>query len=301
MIIDAQKLYDEIASYVANYDYRILEENGNYTIILQNHVALPWYVHKKKRLFQGIAPSSFYYEPVATAVLDYLIDTQPVSRLFDIGAAHGYFSFLAAGRVDKEIEAYAFEMQPHIFEAIQKRARALGRERVKPYLSGMSDLYEGEQKIWYSGMKMFQSEPGPSEYRHNIFKRFKYWLKGRAHWDALHTAQVTIDSIDHFCSAHDVVPEVIKIDVDGYEQKVICGGLETFAKSHPFILLEIHKMKLLRRFAGTRRDVVKPLFDLGYRCIFFDNHHELAGANPTLVELDHPLWDRDRTDFVLFF
>ncbi len=301
MISQPEEFQRQLADYVAGYQYRVREENGQQVLALENHVVMPWQGKRKHRLFQGEAPSSFHYEPVATAVLDYLLDTQTVTQFMDLGAANGYFALIAAGRTDKEIEAFAFDMQPYAFEAMQKQAASLGIDRLHPHLSGMSDKYEGEQKIWYSVTKMFQREPDPSEYRDNVFKRFKFWLKGRSGRDELKTAMVTIDSIDHYCASKSISPEVIKIDVDGYEQKVIAGGLETFRKNWPFIMLEIHKMTLLGRFVSSRRDVVKPLYDLGYRCLFFDNHHFLDRANPILVDLDHPLWDRERTDFVLFF
>ncbi|WP_417676574.1 FkbM family methyltransferase [Roseibium sp.] len=301
MITDAREFQQELATYVSNYDYCVEESDGAYVLALKNHYKMPWSVRKRKRLFRGVAPSSDLYEPVATAVLDYLIDTQPVTTFFDLGAERGYFSFLAAGRCDKEIIAYAFEMRPHVLKRIQDRVEATNFRRVRTYLSGMSDRYEGERKIWYSVTKMFETEPESSQYKDDIFKRLKFRLKGRPERDRLNTALITIDSIDHFCAVNQVAPEVIKIDVDGYEQKVINGGLETFRKCRPFILLEIHRMKFLKRFAASRREVVKPLFDLGYRCIFLKNHHVLAKADPVLAGLDHPLWDRDRTDFVLFF
>ncbi|MBD1547221.1 FkbM family methyltransferase [Roseibium aggregatum] len=301
MISDAKEFREQLAVYIENYDYRVGESDGGYVLALKNHARMPWSSRKRKRLFKGVAPSSDFYEPVATAALDYLIDTQPIATFFDLGAAHGYFSFLVAGRSDKDIDAHAFEIQPNVLKRIQDRVAETDSKWVKAYLSGMSDRYQGEQKIWYSVNKMFQTEPDPSQYRDNIFKRLKFRLKGRPDRDRLKTALVTIDSIDHFCAVNEVAPDAIKIDVDGYEHKVIQGGLETFGKCRPFILLEIHRMKLLNRFAASRRDVVKPLFDLGYRCIFFKDHHTLAKADPVLVGRDDPLWDRDRTDFVLFF
>lgn len=133
---------------------------------------------------------------------------------------------------------------------------------------------------------------------------------GRAWWRQLKFAirrqprgltktRVLVTSIDHFVTQHAVVPDLIKIDVDGYEGKVLQGGMRTFAAHRPAIMLELHKDELIR-FGETRRDVVSRLFDVGYRAMFLTDHHVPKSCRVVDVDLDHPLVARQQTDFLLF-
>jgi len=92
---------------------------------------------------------------------------------------------------------------------------------------------------------------------------------------------------------------LIKIDVDGYEGKVLQGGMRTFAKHRPAIMLELHKDELIR-FGETRRDVVGRLFGIGYKAMFMTDHHVPKACRVVSVDLDHPLVARQETDFLLF-
>ncbi|MDO8463178.1 MAG: FkbM family methyltransferase [bacterium] len=54
--------------------------------------------------------------------------------------------------------------------------------------------------------------------------------------------QVTVDA---FCAAHDVVPEVVKIDVEGGEIGVLVGARATFARARPRVFLSVHPRHLV--------------------------------------------------------
>jgi len=56
----------------------------------------------------------------------------------------------------------------------------------------------------------------------------------------------------------------IKIDAEGWEPRVIKGGIKTIAKSMPVILVEVNR-PILKVFGFTDRDIFGPLSSLGYR------------------------------------
>lgn len=65
----------------------------------------------------------------------------------------------------------------------------------------------------------------------------------------------------------------IKLDVGGYEAKVIPGCSETLT-ARPIIISELHQDGLLERFGVTRRVAVAPLFAASYHAAVFTNHDD---------------------------
>ena len=49
-----------------------------------------------------------------------------------------------------------------------------------------------------------------------------------------------LNSLDTFCKKNAVIPNIIKIDVEGSEISVLKGGLETINKYEPKIFLSTH-------------------------------------------------------------
>lgn len=260
---------------------------------------LDWYAGPRRLSFKRRrAPAG--YEQTATAAFDFVLEHAAVPAIYDIGAGSGYFGFLGAARRGCPVETHCFEMRPDHVENIERLAATHRLDGLHAHLSGMSDTFRGETEIWYSITKMFESEPGPSRYRDPLHWRLKFWLTGRTGRDRLRRARVTVDSVDAFTRRHGLVPGLVKIDVDGYEAKVLPGSIETFRRHRPVILLELHKSRFFAHHGVTRPGVVRPLFDLGYEGLFFTNHHDLARNRVIRVGPDSAELAREETDFLMF-
>ena len=78
-------------------------------------------------------------------------------------------------------------------------------------------------------------------------------------------------SLDSFCAARNLSPEVIKIDVEGAEHLVLQGARETWRRCRPKIFLSVHPAHL--KLLGSSAEELLALIEAnGYAC------HEIDGT-----------------------
>ncbi|MGB0383344.1 MAG: FkbM family methyltransferase [Ardenticatenaceae bacterium] len=78
--------------------------------------------------------------------------------------------------------------------------------------------------------------------------------------------QVTLDSV---CAEHGILPEVIKIDVEGAELGVLAGGLKIIKQAQPQIYLSVHPKHIAQ--LGSSLDELRLLIEqMGYDCLTID-------------------------------
>ena len=93
--------------------------------------------------------------------------------------------------------------------------------------------------------------------------------------------QVQTISLDQFCEVNQVLPDFLKIDVEGAEYDVLIGGRETIGRSRPTMLIELHhfdgdlasqsrsrfvEQVELPRFNGSRHGHKPVIFWLNHLC-----------------------------------
>jgi len=242
------------------------------------------------------------YEPAAVHCISALLGAPGVSSFFDIGAADGFLSLIAASREPRPAFVDAFEMAPIRCEAMR---RALARNpdlSVALHNVGLSDRALGVVPIWYYKNDMYLRKPARAEYDEGLGRKIKYYLRGTTDEIRLREAQIRIESLDSFCGQTEKTPAFLKIDVDGYEAKILPGGRATFETLKPFVLLELHRNELLSPHGTDRRAVATLMFDLGYRGLLISGHNKLSTVEMHDIDrsrLDR--LDRDTTDLVLFY
>ncbi len=144
---------------------------------------------------------------------------RPGDVFYDIGAAAGFHSLLAARLVGEGGAVYAFEPAPASADLVERNARANGAGQIHLLRKAVSAaggrglLLVDEQ----SNHSRLVSGEGPS------------------------VVQVELASIDDLVAAGEIrPPNVVKIDVEGAELDVLEGMQRTIAEYRPVLLVELH-------------------------------------------------------------
>ena len=300
-IVRDEHFLDDLGVFIRNFRLAREVSNGCHRLKIPGHHSFAYWPAKQRRLFR-VSPSGDLYEPVTTAILSFLQSRFPIQTMYDIGAGTGYFSLVAGSFEGRTPTIHAFEMNLRRHEAFQQilLGEAYAADNIHAHLAGMSDHHEGERTVWRSLYRMYEERPPESDYREAWWRRLKFALRGVRNRDALIETTVNLTSIDAFAAAHGA-PDLIKLDVDGYEAKVIPGGLDTFRRQRPFLLFELHTDKRLKRFGSSREKLISTLFECGYRCVTFSNHHDCSKASVEHVAPQSAAVRRQRTDLFLLY
>ncbi len=159
------------------------------------------------------------------------VDTDPEARLnkfllrelnagatfFDVGACLGYFSLLGAHLVGEKGRVVTFEPAPNLQPLLRRNLER--HARIVP--KAVSEA---------SGTTTFHEAPAP-------------WIGTsslRGDWQK-NTREVTVETIalDDFCWNESVFPDVIKIDAEGVEDRVLAGAKRLLREKGPVIAVEV--------------------------------------------------------------
>lgn len=193
------------------------------------------------------------HEPGLVAALTVLAEVRPdISTILDIGALYGYVSLVARSLFD-DVDVHAIEANPLSFKALRRNFeanRATFGDTLHAHHCALSDVSEPQATVRIHRMRVdtlhSPREPGD---------------KGQDH-------HIDVCSLDDLCRDHQLVPDLIKLDVEGYQAKIVPGGLATIRRCRPVILLEFDSPGPSNDFGVTNREVVEPLLRDGYELIW---------------------------------
>lgn len=206
----------------------------------------------EKHLNNGI------HEPATIAALVCIEKVLPrtIETIFDVGALYGYFSLISKS-IFSEAEVLGFEMNPESYSTFQRnilRNKHLGIPAVRCLNMGLSDTATLQKPVHIDKFKL-REDCEESNF----------------------SASIDILSIDDFCRISSFRPDLIKIDVEGYQAKILPGALNSIKDCRPIILLEFDSPVTLKYFNTTNKEVVKPIFELGYACYWCNDQRMLGG------------------------
>jgi len=171
---------------------------------------------------------------------------------FDIGANVGFYTLLFS-KYAKEV--YAFEPLPRNLKYLIRLSEVNKITNAKIIPCAVSD----SSKISY-----FSEGDNPA--------------LGNLSDDG--NVPVLVTTCDQFVSKTNVVPDLLKIDVEGSELNVFRGANNLLKSYHPSILLSVHSDQL-------RTDCLNFLKKMGYRSIVPIDSEQLQEATEFAIHYDH--------------
>jgi len=201
----------------------------------------------------------------------------------DIGAHFGYFSLLAARLVGSQGQVIAFEASTTTYAVLSDNVASM--PTVQAYHNAVSNKQEKisfyEFPVLYNEYNSLDIEQFTTE---NWFQEFKP--------TKIDVCAVTLD--DFFTSTARM-PDVIKIDVEGAELKVIQGATELLRRTKPVVVLEYLAPK---RHNEGHQHAVALLRELGYQAKYIASDGSLVSCPDLNAHLYVQRIDSDNFVFV---
>ncbi|WP_052031779.1 FkbM family methyltransferase [Novipirellula maiorica] len=152
------------------------------------------------------------------------------ATVFDVGANVGFYTLLAARCVGKDGFVHCFEPFPENLRTLRQHLELNPCQNVTVHEAAVSDR---------SGTYRFASGDCPET------------GKLDEHGDV----EVQVIQIDEETSSGRIpYPDVVKIDVEGAESKVLLGARETLLSRQPILLVAIHGSSMLREVQAIIKD-----------------------------------------------
>jgi FkbM family methyltransferase len=200
---------------------------------------------------------------------DYLNLIKRGDRVIDCGANEGFLSVLAALRAGESGSVLALEPAPHNWEPLNINI-ALNQlqKRVHPQPWAVGDV---SGKIDFSGERVHDG------------------------------AQVNCVRLDEFCWFG---PDVIKIDVEGYELKVLRGAREMLIRHKPVVFLELHLSGDggvdMRKYGDTPEQLWDVAGECGYTVRSVDGTILSPSQSPNGVVILRPIQPKPKRSTMVY-
>jgi len=165
-------------------------------------------------------------------------------NIIDVGANFGFHT-LEFADLTEDGNVYSFEPQKYVYYQLCANIILNGYGNITAYNIALSDEY--------ANLKM-ENLDYFSEDTINI---------GNAHLNAYTNLAYNMVDVKPLDSYNFENIAVLKIDVQGYEPRVLDGAIETIMKNRPIIFIEVEEPQLAI-YGWTKNDVFNRLDSLGY-------------------------------------
>jgi FkbM family methyltransferase len=192
-----------------------------------------WY-HASRR-------STEYHEPHLSK--QFIHHIQEGHVVFDIGSLIGYFVCMASELVGKSGEVHAFEIDKKCLPLIEKSIVLNNYKNVKINNVAVCDRI-GIERITQSDNIKFGEMLSVGSQKNSI--------------------EIEATSIDKYIELSGVFPDLIKIDVEGSELRVLKGMQQLLLKGKVKLLIEIHVKKLKQFYNVHYKELIQFLHDMDY-------------------------------------
>lgn len=199
------------------------------------------------------------HEPTTTQGLTSELAEDTV--FYDVGANVGFYTVLGAHLIS-DGEVHGFEMDPTLVKCARK---SLDHNSVSATLTCGA---VGQQ----SGDIISFNPHGSNRSTNQV-----------TDGDLNQSMQAVTLSIDDYCLTNSE-PDVLKIDVEGYERQVLLGAKETL-NSVRTVMVEVHP-SMMKQFGDHPEDVWSLLTSKGFDCWAISNHRKSDSEMKPIEKID---------------
>jgi FkbM family methyltransferase len=214
----------------------------------------------------------------------------------DIGANIGYFSFLAGEIVGASGRVIAVEPTTYSVERLKENLKLNSFKNIEIHKLAFSERKRKNVNITYSP-KEYQSGTDRS-----IRSSWKMTSNGVCAVHAGKADSCDFISLDEFVTTNKINKiDVIKIDVDGGEEKVLLGAMLTIERLKPVLIIELswnRNVKTKIEFSSKLKQALSKMFDCGYSA--FNNRGKKYGSVDELLIFLHSVSNQPTSPNILF-
>jgi FkbM family methyltransferase len=209
-----------------------------------------FFIDKRSDLFKRLVIHAFY-EPELVSYCRQYID--PMRDAIDVGANIGFYSVLFSKKISKTSRILSIEPTNTAFERLKKNLE------LNDCMSSII-LYKG----------VVSDQVGEIEINTIIGREEYSSIGGMNHpeisGDSYTSYKVSSSTLDVLVDKNNLNPGFLKIDVEGSENLVFKGGLNTIKTYKPVILAEVSNL-LLTKNGSSAKEVIHMITNLGYKAI----------------------------------
>jgi FkbM family methyltransferase len=165
---------------------------------------------------------------------------RPGATVFDCGGFQCLIAMILAKFVGANGKVIAVEASPHNFDAAVRNVRLNSAANVEVFNAAVSDT----------------SDPVEFNCRAN-----GQVDDGSGAWGKIAVPSISVDELTRRCGP----PDVLFVDVEGFESKVMKGAADTLSRHRPDCFFEMHVGCGLEKFGGSVKSITDSLLALGYR------------------------------------
>jgi len=192
------------------------------------------------------------------------------SVVYDVGANDGVWS-LAFAEAGPRIQVHAFEPLPEVYARLVTRVG--GHALITPH-----NLAFGSSR---SELQMYQDEFSPAS---SLLKMTQRHMDEFPQTGTQHPVRVQVETMDEYVGKMQLpMPDLVKIDVQGYEDEVIAGGKETIRQAR-YVWVELSLVRL-HEGGSTFHTTYTALRDLGYD-LFDITYLDRSAKDGSLLQMD---------------
>ena len=234
--------------FINRFGRSIIKKYGIYTSTLYDKVASYWLVSgqitytfassSSIKLFahadDAFTSKLYYREAWENAVVFWITRmSKKANVLFDVGANVGFYTLVSI-TAKPDLKVFAFEPNPINYARIKKNLslNQLGEIHIEEKAVGAT---QGKVDIYLPNLPYVSDVSSVYKSHSTYFNEFEH-----------KTYEVDMISLDEFCEANSIFPDIIKIDVELYELEVL-RGMNNLLQNRIIIFCEIFNDKVKRK------------------------------------------------------